>query len=292
MFLPVVAQHTERIGLGTAIIGMRYEDPILLAEAAGTADLLTDGRLQLGLSTGMGGFDVAFGQEPGDGRAQSQARLRAFLRGIRGERVGEVNEPAGPLTAGTGLTVRGASPSLPERVWYGAGSIESARRVAGQGLRLLMSTILTGRIEDYNAHQAAAIAAYRAAHVGPRPPRVAVSRSILPATSPDAARLYAAYDRERRALGPGASRPAGALTATDARPAPAYSVSPAIHGDPEHVAERLLQDPAVRAADELIAFLPPAFDRDQNARLIADIAETVGPRIGWEPGAAATAVLS
>lgn len=53
VFLPVVAQHTSRIGLGTAIIGMRYEDPILMAEAASTADLLTDGRLKLGLSTGM-----------------------------------------------------------------------------------------------------------------------------------------------------------------------------------------------------------------------------------------------
>ena len=43
VFLPVVAQHTERIGLGTAIIGIRYEEPLLLAEAAGTADLLTGG---------------------------------------------------------------------------------------------------------------------------------------------------------------------------------------------------------------------------------------------------------
>src|ERR1700712_3398326 len=38
VFHAAVAQHTERIGLGTAIIGIRYEDPVLLAEAAGTAD--------------------------------------------------------------------------------------------------------------------------------------------------------------------------------------------------------------------------------------------------------------
>jgi alkanesulfonate monooxygenase SsuD/methylene tetrahydromethanopterin reductase-like flavin-dependent oxidoreductase (luciferase family) len=286
VFLPVVAQHTALIGLGTAIIGMRYEDPILMAEAAATADLLSDGRLQLGLSTGMGGFDVAFGQEPSDGRAESQARLTTFMRAIAGESVGEVNEPAGPLTAGTELTVRGAAPGLPERVWYGGGSIESARRIAGQGLRLMMSTILTGEIDDYNAHQARAIAAYRAAHVGPDPPRVAVSRSILPATSPETARLYAAYDSERRSLGPGASRPAGALATTDVARALRFSVSPAIHGDPGHVVEQLLADPAVSAADELIAFLPPAFGYEQNARLITDIVETVAPHLDWHPSAA------
>ncbi|HEY0277625.1 MAG TPA: LLM class flavin-dependent oxidoreductase [Solirubrobacterales bacterium] len=287
VFLPVVAQHTSRIGLGTAIIGMRYEDPILMAEAAATADLLSDGRLQLGLSTGMGGFDLAFGQGPSDGRAQSQERLATFMRAIRGESVGEVNEPAGPLSAGTELTVRGAAPGLPGRVWYGGGSIESARRIAGQGLRLMMSTILTGDIDDYNAHQARAIAAYRASHVGPHPPRVAVSRSILPATSPETARLYAAYDAERRSLGPGASSPTGALATTNVAATLRFSVSPAIHGDPGHVVEQLLSDPAVSAADELIAFLPPAFGYEQNARLITDIVETVGAHLDWQPSAAA-----
>ncbi|CUU59543.1 Luciferase-like monooxygenase [Parafrankia irregularis] len=75
VFHAAVAQHTDRIGLGTAIIGVRYEDPILLAEAAATADLLSSGRLQLGLGTGQGGFDSVFGQEPNDGREQSQTRL-------------------------------------------------------------------------------------------------------------------------------------------------------------------------------------------------------------------------
>lgn len=153
----------------------------------------------------------------------------------------------------------------------------------------MMSTILTEEIDDYNAHQAAAITAYRAAHVGPHPPRVAVSRSILPATSPDTARLYAAYDEERRTLGPGASRPDGALSAINVGRTLKYSVSPAIHGDPGYVAERLLSDPAVQAADELITFLPPAFNYDQNARLINDIAETVSPLLDWEPNSAATA---
>lgn len=283
VFLPVVAQHTTRITLGTAIVGMRYEAPILMAEAAGTADLLTDGRLQLGLGTGMGGFDVVFGQEPNDGRDQAQAKLELFMRGIRGEPVGVVNEPAGPLTTGTELTVRPTSPTLPERIWFGAGSVASAQRIGRQGLRLMTSTILTGRFDDYAVEQARLIESYRDSYTGTTAPRVAVSRSILPTTSPERARLYAAYDHERRTQGPGASRPQGALDARTEVSALPFTVSQTIHGEPEAVAEALLADPAVALADELIAFLPPAFDLEHNRRLIEEIAEMAAGRLGWRP---------
>jgi alkanesulfonate monooxygenase SsuD/methylene tetrahydromethanopterin reductase-like flavin-dependent oxidoreductase (luciferase family) len=284
VFLPVVAQHTERISLGTAIIGIRYEDPILLAEQASVADHLTQGRLELGFAKGMGGFDVAFGQEPNDGRQQSLDRLDTFLRGIRGEVVAHTNASAGGLPAGEPLTVRAVSPSLAERVWFGGGSLESAERIAAQGLRLMMSTILTGDIGDYNDYQANATATYRAHHTGPHAPRVAISRSILPATSPETARLYAAYDAERRSQGPAASRPAGALDAGNpVDRGMRITMSPSIHGEPESVVETLLNDPAVQSADDLVCFLPPAFDLEQNKRLINDIVETVAPQLGWTP---------
>ncbi len=288
VFHAAVAQHTERIGLGTAIIGIRYEDPVLLAEAAGTADLLSAGRLQLGLGTGQGGFDAVFGQAPNDGRAQSQDRLAAFLRAVRGERVGEITDPEGLLPVGTELFVRPTSPTLPERIWYGGGSVASAERVGRQGLRLLLSTILSGQIDDYGAELARAIEAYRGAHPGTSPSRVAVARSVLPATTPELARVYAAYDAERRTQGPAASRPAGAL-APVAAPTSRFTMSPVHHGDPAAVVDELLADPSVPLADELIAFLPPAFGLRENLRLLEDLAETVAPHLGWTPATPATA---
>ncbi|CAJ61128.1 MULTISPECIES: LLM class flavin-dependent oxidoreductase [Frankia] len=286
VFHAAVAQHTERIGLGTAIIGVRYEDPVLLAEAAGTADLLSGGRLQLGLGTGQGGFDAVFGQAPNDGRAQSQDRLAAFLRAVRGERVGEITDPEGLLPVGTELFVRPTSPTLPERIWYGGGSVASAERVGRQGLRLLLSTILSGQIDDYGAELARAIEAYRGAHPGTSPSRVAVARSVLPATTPELARVYAAYDAERRTQGPAASRPAGAL-APVAAPTARFTMSPVHHGDPAAVVDELLADPSVPLADELIAFLPPAFGLRENLRLLEDLAETVAPHLGWTPATSA-----
>jgi alkanesulfonate monooxygenase SsuD/methylene tetrahydromethanopterin reductase-like flavin-dependent oxidoreductase (luciferase family) len=283
VFLPVVAQHTERIGLGTAIIGIRYQDPVLLAEAASAADLLADGRLQVGLGTGQGGYDAAFGQPINDGRDESQRRLATFLRGVRGESLGQATTYDGVPVAQE-LTVRGASEGLPGRIWFGAGSVASAERVARHGLRLMLSTILTGAIEDYNAEQVRAIRAYRAAYTGTAPSRVVVSRSILPATSPELARTYAAYDAERRAQGPGASRPAGGLDPDAAFPPSSgetrrMSVSGSIHGDPAYVVDTLLADPAVAEADEFIAFLPPAFGLADNVRLLEDIVEHVAPHL-------------
>src|SRR6202789_1984152 len=62
-FFAAAGQHTERITLGSAVIPMRYQDPILLAEGPGTTDLLIGGRLNLALSSGRTGFERIFGNE-------------------------------------------------------------------------------------------------------------------------------------------------------------------------------------------------------------------------------------
>ncbi len=72
----------------------------------------------------------------------------------------------------------------------------------------MLSTILTGDIAEYEAEQRAAIDVFRGMHPSTERARVSVSRSILPATSPERARRYAAYDADRRAHGP--RRPARA----------------------------------------------------------------------------------
>ena len=46
------AARSQRIEVGTAVIDMRYENPLYMAEDAGAADLIAGGRLQLGISRG------------------------------------------------------------------------------------------------------------------------------------------------------------------------------------------------------------------------------------------------
>ncbi len=287
-FFAAAGQHTSRITLGSAVIPARYQEPILLAEAAGTTDLLVGGRLQLAFSSGTDIWDGVFGGVATDARAEGQRRLARFLAGVAGETIHTVTERkgvAGP-PVGTELKVTPHSPGLRGRIWYGSGSIASAVAAARQGLRLITGTILhdvpVG--ETFPEHQAHLIAAYRdawaAAHPEPAPP-VAVAASILPATTPELRETYAAYDLERRTQGPAASRPEGALAPTlTATLPPGMLMSPVHHGEPSAVTDSVLADPGLTAADELVLFLPPAFGLAENVRLLTDLIERIGPKLG------------
>lgn len=50
--LAAIGARTRRIEIGTGVIDMRYENPLYMAEDAGAADLISGGRLQLGISRG------------------------------------------------------------------------------------------------------------------------------------------------------------------------------------------------------------------------------------------------
>ncbi len=287
-FFAAVGQHTERITLGSAVIPMRYQDPILLAEGAATTDLLIGGRLNLALSSGRTGFEPVFGHEKVDARAEGQRRLARFLQGVEGRTLHVVDDADEAMIApGTELKVTPHSEGLRERIWYGSGHIASAQGAAAQRLRLITGTILhsTEPGQSFGEYQARLIAAYRAAWPGPgQAPPVAVAASVLPATTPELAEKYAAYDLQRRTEGPSASKPVGALDLTVSSPAlTRMLVSPVFHGDPDAVVAAILADPGIAAADELVLFLPPAFGLAENVRVLTDMARTVGPALGWTP---------
>jgi alkanesulfonate monooxygenase SsuD/methylene tetrahydromethanopterin reductase-like flavin-dependent oxidoreductase (luciferase family) len=284
-FFAAAGQHTERITLGSAVIPMRYQDPILLAEAAGTTDLLIDGRLNLTVSSGREGFEPIFGGERVDPRAEGQRRLLRFLEAIEGQTLYTVGEddPA-PVRAGSELRVTPHSEGLRDRIAYGSAHVASAVNAASQRLKLMTGTILHS-VEpglSFSEYQAKVIGAYRDAWPGPDPaPPVAIAASILPATTPELAAKYEAYDIERQTVGPQASKPKGALDLKFAETLPSVLASPVFRGDPDTVIEALLADPGITAADELVLFLPPAFGLEENVRVLEDMAAHVGPALGW-----------
>src|SRR6202167_1628565 len=119
-FFAAVGQHTERITLGSAVIPMRYQDPILLAEGAATTDLLIGGRLNLALSSGRTGFERVFGHEKTDARGEGQRRLARFLQGIEGQPLHVIDDAdEGIIERGTELKVTPHSEGLRARIWYG-----------------------------------------------------------------------------------------------------------------------------------------------------------------------------
>src|SRR6201998_248828 len=82
-----VGPKTSRIEIGTAVIDMRYENPLYMAEDAGAADLIAGSRLQLCLSRGspeqvIGGWRH-FGHRLADG--EDDGRLgRGHAEGFLG----------------------------------------------------------------------------------------------------------------------------------------------------------------------------------------------------------------
>ena len=114
--LAAVGAKTSRIEIGTAVIDMRYENPLYMAEDAGAADLIAGGRLQLGISRGspeqvIDGWRY-FGYVPAEGETDADMARRhaeVFLEVLRGEGfaatqpAADVPEPARPAAARAAL---------------------------------------------------------------------------------------------------------------------------------------------------------------------------------------------
>ncbi|HVR06369.1 MAG TPA: LLM class flavin-dependent oxidoreductase [Solirubrobacteraceae bacterium] len=273
--LAAIGARTRRIEIGTAVIDMRYENPLYMAEDAAAADLIAGGRLQLGISRGspepvLDGPE-SFGYEDAQGEAGAElarAHTELFRRAIAGEGVAHA-DPTHTGMSGM-LPIQPRSETLEERIWWGSGSRESAGWVAAQGMNMMSSTLL---LEDtgvpFDELQAEQIALYREAWVAAgwrRTPRVSVSRSVIPITS-DLDRMYFGRDENRDQV--------GWLDGHTSRFGRTYT------GEPDVIAEQLVGDEAVRAADTLLLTVPNQLGVEYNARLLDTIARHVAPALGW-----------
>ena len=129
--LAAVGARTSRIEIGTAVIDMRYENPLYMVEDAGAADLLAGGRLQLGISRGspeqvIDGWRY-FGYQPAEGETDADMARRhteVFLELLKGEGFAQPNpRPMFPNPPGL-LPVEPHSPGLRDRIWWGAASTD------------------------------------------------------------------------------------------------------------------------------------------------------------------------
>jgi alkanesulfonate monooxygenase SsuD/methylene tetrahydromethanopterin reductase-like flavin-dependent oxidoreductase (luciferase family) len=275
--LAAIGVRTSRIEIGTAVIDMRYENPLYMAEEAAAADVLSGGRLQLGISRGSPepayrGAD-AFGYMPPEGMSDAELARRKtelFRAAIAG--AGVVHADGGGAPAAATLPIQPLSPGLSERIWWGSGTRGTAPWVAEQGMNLMSSTLL---LEDtsvpFDELQAEQIVLFReawnaAGHA--RAPRVSVSRSVIPITS----------DLDRRLFGrDSGSDQVGYLDGALARFGRTYT------GEPDVIAAELAEDAAVAAADTILLTVPNQLGVDYNARMLGTIAREIAPAIGWSP---------
>jgi len=276
--LAAVGARTSRIEIGTGVIDMRYENPLYMAEDAGAADLISGGRLQLGISRGspeqvVDGYRY-FGYEPAEGSDHAEmARQHAavFLEVIQGKGFAEPNpRPMFPNPPGL-LPIEPHSPGLRDRIWWGAGTRATAQWTAEQGMNLMSSTLLT---EDtgvpFHQLQAEQIQMFRDAWKAAgheREPRVSVSRSIFPIVS-DLDRAY--FGHESRS-----QDQVGYLDGGMARFGKSYA------DEPDKLVKALAEDEAVAAADTLLLTVPNQLGVDYNAHVLESVVKLVAPELGW-----------
>ncbi len=277
--LASIGARTSRIEIGTAVIDMRYENPLYMAEDAGAADLIAGGRLQLGISRGSPEQVIDgwrhFGFEPADGETDAEMARRhseAFLEVLRGEGFAQPNpRPMFPNPPGL-LRVEPHSEGLLDRIWWGSATDATARWAATLGMNLQSSTLKfdeTG--EPFHVQQRKQIEAYHeawkaAGHA--RIPRVSVSRSIF-ALVDDRDRAYFGHESEGR----------DKVGYLDEQTRAIFGRSYA--AEPDVLVRQLAEDEAIAAADTLLLTVPNQLGVEYNAHVLESILQFVAPELGW-----------
>lgn len=277
--LAAVAARTKRIEIGTGVIDMRYENPLYMAEEAGIADLISGGRLQLGISRGSPEQVVEgwryFGYQPEAGETAAEMGRRhteKLLEVLRGEGFATPEpQPMFPNPPGL-LRPEPYSEGLRERIWWGSGSNATAIWAAKLGMNLQSSTLKDDETgEPFHLQQAKQIRAYRKAwqEAGhSRSPRVSVSRSIFPLVN----------ERDRAWFG-SSGEGGDQIGYLDAQTRAIFGRSYA--AEPEKLIEQLARDEAIAEADTLLLTLPNQLGVDYCAHIMEAFLTQVAPALGW-----------
>lgn len=277
--LAAIGAKTSRIEIGTAVIDMRYENPLYMAEDAGAADLIAGQRLQLGISRGspeqvIDGYRY-FGHAPSEKETDADmARRHAeiFLDVLRGQGFAKPNpRPMFPNPPGL-LRLEPHAEGLRDRIWWGASTNATAVWAATMGMNLQSSTLKTDETgQPFHVQQAEQIRAYReawksAGHT--RAPRVSVSRSIFALVD----------DRDRAYFGRG-NEEEDKIGYIDENTRAIFGRSYA--AEPDELVQQLAKDEGIAEADTLLLTVPNQLGVEYNAHVLRSILTLVAPALGW-----------
>ncbi|MDQ0315711.1 LLM class flavin-dependent oxidoreductase [Amorphus orientalis] len=275
--LAAVGARTSRIEIGTGVIDMRYENPLYMAEDAGAADLISGGRLQLGISRGSPEQVIEgwryFGYQPAEGETDADMARRhtdVLLEVLKGEGFAEPNpRPMFPNPPGL-LRIEPHSEGLRKRIWWGSASNATAVWAAERGMNLQSSTLKEDEGgEPFHVQQARQIRSYREAWAKAGhdwEPRTSVSRSIFALVD----------DRDRAYFGRGQdSDQVGIIDNMRAIFGRTYAA------EPDRLVEQLKADEAIAEADTLLLTVPTQLGVEYNAHMLEAILTHVAPELGW-----------
>jgi alkanesulfonate monooxygenase SsuD/methylene tetrahydromethanopterin reductase-like flavin-dependent oxidoreductase (luciferase family) len=275
--MAAASQRTRRIELGTAVIPLGLENPFRLAEDLATVDILSGGRINPGVSVGTpmlyDHYKTALYPESHDVQDFSKERVLRLLRYLRGEQVSDFSGTVG-IEQFTDR-IQPHSPGLANRLWYGGG-LESAIWAGEQGINYLTSSVVTTEgteSTDFATIQGEQIDAFRDHHPEPERARVSQGLVVIPTDS-------ATDDQVRRYREYAASRFERTKTPQGPR---RMLFSPDYVGTSDELADQLFAHAGFQRADEVAFALPFSFAENDYIQIVTDMAEHLGPRLGWTP---------
>ncbi len=277
--LSAIGAKTSKIEIGTGVIDMRYENPLYMVEDAGAADLISQGRLQLGISRGSPeqvidgwryfGYDLGEGETDAD---MGRRKAMQFLDKLSGVGFAQPNpNPMFPNPPGL-LRLEPHSQGLRERIWWGAASNATAIWAAEHGMHLQSSTLKYDEGgKPFHIQQAEQIRLYKeawkkAGHQ--RLPRVSVSRSIFALVNEQDHYYFGRESNRVDQFGmiePGKQAIFGRSYAAE----------------PDKLIKELSEDEAIREADTLLLTIPNTLGVEYNIHLLSSILKYVAPGLGW-----------
>ncbi len=274
--MAAASQRTRRIELGTAVTPLGWENPLRLAEDLATLDVLSGGRINSGVSVGppMHYDEIGPALYPETAGAEdfSYTRVERLLHCIEGH----------PVTSFSGREgfeefsdrVQPYSPGLRARMWYGAGSLRSARWAGEHAMNLLSSSVVFAEPDgpaQFATIQQQQIAAYRAVHPDGPAARVSQGLVVIPTDTATAGQRekYATYVEARTPRTHSPQGPRRVLFAAD------------VIGSSEQIAEALYAHAGFREVDEVAFALPFSFAHEDYVQILTDIATKLAPLLGW-----------
>lgn len=277
--LAAIGAKTHRIEIGTGVIDMRYENPLYLMEDAGAADLISEGRLQLGVSRGSPeqvidgwryfGYDLQEGESDADMGRRKAIEFFEYLKGVGFAKPNP--NPMFPNPPGL-LKIEPFSEGLRERIWWGSASDATAIWAAEIGMNLQSSTLKYDESgKPFHIQQAEQIRKYKQAwkEAGhSREPRISVSRSIFALVN-DQDRIYFGREANR-------TDQIGMIEA-DKRAIFGRSYA----AEPVQLIKELAKDEAIQEADTLLLTIPNTLGVDYNIHVLDSILKYVAPELGW-----------
>jgi putative FMN-dependent luciferase-like monooxygenase len=273
VFLAHAAAHTSRIRLGTGIVTLPLELPIRVAEDAAVTDLMSGGRLEVGVGPGgnLTAF-TAFGLESDQRHALFDNNLALLKTAWSG----------GALSGGDKLYP--SSPTLVDRIWQATFTVSGARRAGLAGDGLMLSRTQPRSPEAPQASladiQNPMLDAYLEALPKGVEPRILASRTIFVADDHNEAMRLAeiGLSRMRHRLAATGNFSSGSLVGDLIRAMDVHI------GTPDEVIASLQADSTLQRSTDLTMQVhsidPP---HPYILRSIELFAGKVAPALGWAP---------